>query len=319
MFRASVASAVALVAALTPVSAGGQSATDLPGAIFNRIRRVPVETRISYTVNAAIRPLPLIWIGRDNIGSGEFVSRRGPDGALALELTAGTDPSRAPRRINRWGYLGEEVRADGGSLVGLIKQSDEQSLGDITASLRQEAAHRFPFRVYAGDVSAGRARLGGIDYIAAQDFTQRGFDQLFGQLANAPIALTGTTLKPGTRTGLLSTIAELLRDSVAAWRAKTPDPIKGRRVPYFFNNMAYELVIASTDYRRSSTIGGRRYDDVLHAGLEASQPGTSKRMAVDLWYTASGPQAAVPLRVTVQPRWWFRFELTIAPPVSRGP
>lgn len=313
MRHASLASVVALTLVLLPVSAQSQPPGDLPGTIIGRIRAVPMAQRIDYTVNAAVRPFPLVWIGRDNIGEGHFTTRRSATGTIAYEFIGGSDPARAPRKTNRWGYLAEEVRTDGGSMVALIKQSNEQSLGEATAAAGSAATQRrFPFRVYAGTLAPGAARVGDTTFTASQDFTVGGFEGLLGQVGGTPVALKQSTPALGTRTGVLSTLIELLTDSVNAWRTKVPDPVKGRRVPYFFNNITYQLHVASTEFRRTVTIGGQRHNDVLHAKLEGSQPGTDKRMSFEVWYPVAGPHAAQPLRVLVQPRWWFRFELVMA-------
>ena len=313
MRRASFASVIALTLALLPLSAGSQLPGALPGGIIGRIRAVPIAQRIEYTVNADIRPLPLVWIGRDNIGSGNFTIRRSENGTAAYELIGGSDPERAPRKTNRWGYLAEEVRADGGSMMAMLKQSNEQSLSEVNAAAANAAAQgRFPFRVYAGTLAPGAARVGGITFNAPQDFTSGGLESLLGLVAGTPVPLTLSTQQPGTRTGVLSTLIWLLNDSVVAWRAKVPDPIKGRRVPFFFNNITYQLFVAATDFKRNVTIGGRRFPDMLHARLEGTQPGTDKRMGFEIWYPATGPHAGLPLRVIVQPRWWFRFELVMA-------
>jgi hypothetical protein len=311
-----LASLAAITAVVLSVSVGGQASGNLPGEIVGRIRSVPVSDRIDYVVKGAVRPFPLVWIGRDNVGTGQFIRRLGANGVKAFEVIVGSDPARAPRQINRWGYLGEEVRTDGGSIVGLLKQSDEQSISDVNASMRRQAEQRrFPFRVYAGAIGGGHANLGGSTFVASQDFTRWGFETLLGLVAGTKVPLTRSSLAPGTRTGLLSTVSELLHDSVEAWRRKVPDPIRGKRVAYLFNNTTYQLHVAGTDFRRSADIGGTRYDGVVHANLEGSQPGTDKRMSFEVWYPTTGAYAGLPIRVIVQPRWWFRFELTaVAPP-----
>jgi hypothetical protein len=194
-----------------------------------------------------------------------------------------------------------------------MKQSDEQSLSDVNASMaRQAEERRFPFRVYAGAIDAGKAHLGGATFTAGQDFTRWSFETLLNLVAHTSVPLTGSILPPGTRTGLLSTITELLQESSHAWRLKGPDPIRRRRLTYVFNNTTYQLFVSSTELQRSATLGGRRYEQVVHAELEGTQPGTDRRMYFEVWYPTTGPYAGLPVRVRVQPRWWFRFELTMA-------
>src|SRR5687768_10741150 len=150
MHHVSLIRTATLVAVLLAVSVGGQPKDDVPGEIIGRIRAVPIAQRIKYTVNADVRPIPFVWIGRDDIGTGQFTTRRSANGTAAYEFLIGSDPSRAPQKTNRWGYLAEGLRPGGGSMVALLKQSNEQSLGDVDKAVQNaEAQRRFPFRVYA--------------------------------------------------------------------------------------------------------------------------------------------------------------------------
>ena len=72
---------------------------------------LPVLRMHRYKMAGRIRPL-LFWIGRDDVGMGEIVWR-GAEGAVAYELLIGTDAAKAPRAINRWGYILEDSRPSG--------------------------------------------------------------------------------------------------------------------------------------------------------------------------------------------------------------
>ncbi len=71
-----------------------------------------------YTVNAKVRLMPLVWIGRDNIGGARITRRHDASGRRTFELLVGSDPDRAPRRINRWGFIRESLNEDGGETLG---------------------------------------------------------------------------------------------------------------------------------------------------------------------------------------------------------
>ena len=64
--------------------------------------------RHHYSIAARVRPLLLFWIGRSGVGDAVVTKRRGPS-ETAYSLLIGSDPERAPRRINRWGYIDEEI------------------------------------------------------------------------------------------------------------------------------------------------------------------------------------------------------------------
>ena len=88
----------------------------------------PVHTR-TYTMSGAVRPL-LFWISRNDVGLARITWRRGDRGARGYEFLVGTDPARAPRAINRWGYIAEEVDATDGSVLALMMGSPDTSYGD---------------------------------------------------------------------------------------------------------------------------------------------------------------------------------------------
>jgi hypothetical protein len=67
----------------------------------------PVAAAHRYRLSAAIRPL-LFWVGAKNVGGARIVRRHDGAGRKGYELLLGSDPARAPRRINRWGW--EHVR-----------------------------------------------------------------------------------------------------------------------------------------------------------------------------------------------------------------
>jgi hypothetical protein len=303
--------AVVLAGSMSAAGAGQHDA-ELPGALLDRIRAIPPVDRFEYTLSAAIRPFPLIWIRRDEVGSARFVRRAGADGARGYELLVGSEPARAPRRINRWGYLAEEVRAGGGSMIGVIKQSDEQTLGQAREAVKRDAAAReFRFKVYAGSFGEGVARMGDAVVNAPQDFTVGGSDALLQLVAPAAVKVRSSAIVSGMRIGIISTLAELLRDTSRAWLAKRQERDR-RHLDCFFNNSRYQLTVESTKREATVKIGSTVYREVLRSELEGRQPGTNKRMRFEVWYQPSGPLAEVPLRVLVQPRWWFRFELTLA-------
>ena len=72
----------------------------------------PIHKEYRYRMSAAIRPL-LFWIGDSDVGGARIVWRRGEDGRRGYEFLLGSDPIRAPRKINRWGFVREELRGDG--------------------------------------------------------------------------------------------------------------------------------------------------------------------------------------------------------------
>lgn len=79
-----------------------------------------------YTVNAKVRLIPLVWIGRDNIGGARITRRQDVSGRRTVEFLVGSDPVRAPRGINRWGFIMESVNPHNAEVLGAMKESNEE-------------------------------------------------------------------------------------------------------------------------------------------------------------------------------------------------
>ena len=81
---------------------------DTTKVVFRSVS-LPVRVEHRYRMLGRVRPL-LFWISREDVGGAQVTWREAADG-VGYELLIGSDPERAPRRINRWGYIGEERRA----------------------------------------------------------------------------------------------------------------------------------------------------------------------------------------------------------------
>ncbi|MBM3770324.1 MAG: hypothetical protein FJW27_03380 [Acidimicrobiia bacterium] len=57
-----------------------------------------------YRMAGRIRPL-LFWFGKDDVGFARITWRSADEGCRAYELLVGTDPNRAPRGLNKWGFI----------------------------------------------------------------------------------------------------------------------------------------------------------------------------------------------------------------------
>ena len=73
--------------------------------------------RHHYSMSARVRPLLVFWISRSGVGDAVVTKRRGPDQS-GYSLLIGSDPDRAPRRINRWGYIDEELHGAEAHIIG---------------------------------------------------------------------------------------------------------------------------------------------------------------------------------------------------------
>src|SRR5215471_4536834 len=72
-------------------------------------------------------------------------------------LLIGSDPERAPRKINRWGYIDEDVKASNAMVIGLMTESDEDSIEQAEANIAKQEGQRI-FKVIRGSTGADGAQ-----------------------------------------------------------------------------------------------------------------------------------------------------------------
>src|SRR4051812_44085526 len=67
---------------------------------------LPITKEHPYKMAGRVRAL-FLWIGRDDVGSG-VIGWRGAGDDHAYELLIGSDPAKAPAKLNKWGFLAEQ-------------------------------------------------------------------------------------------------------------------------------------------------------------------------------------------------------------------
>jgi len=196
--------------------AAGAAASSPPAAAPGP---VAIE-RHHYMMSARVRPLLLFWIGRANVGDA-IVTRAVTPHETRYSLLIGSDPDRAPRRINRWGYLEERIRGDAATVVGLMTESDEESVEEAEANLRRERSGLHTFKVIHAAIDAEQSRSAVTAVGAPADYSLR---QVRAVLALAGDGDTGAgsrvvRLPRGTRPGFLSALAEIIHTQAESARA----------------------------------------------------------------------------------------------------
>ena len=144
----------------------------------------------NYQVDARVRPL-LFWIRKSNVGDGRITWRTGPDGTVGYELLVGTNPARTPRRINRWGYLREESAPLGGTVFGVMSQSDEQSIEDADRNTGRAGEAGHTFKALHQQVTGSEARVTLSNVRVGKDLTYADLGMLLAALPEAPSRVEG--------------------------------------------------------------------------------------------------------------------------------
>jgi hypothetical protein len=280
-----------------------------------------------YSISARIRPLLMFWISRSGIGDAVVTRRQGPSEA-GYSLLIGSDPDRAPRRINRWGYIDEEIHGGEATLIGLMTQSDEDSIKQAEANVGRSVAGDHTFKIIRATIDGDHARSIVTSVAAPVDYSFRQVHMVL-ELARRESAegQTGAArvirLPSGTRPGFLAAVAELMHRHVDEWHASGRVQLGGP-ISYVYHGRIYELRATRTQPLASVQVGGQAYAHVIASDFEARSTYDGEVDHFSITYGTEGPLAEIPLAASYQPRWWMQIELTLddttsGPALTDGP
>jgi hypothetical protein len=307
-----ISSAFILIAVLwcTPELLHGQSAdAHAPAALS----AVEVSRERLYQVDARVRPF-LFWIRKSNIGDGRLTWRRGRDGTLGYELLVGSDPARTPRQINRWGYLREEWGANGASVVGVMSQSDEQSVEDADKTTsRTDGTHAF--KALRQLLTESQARVTVSDVRVQKDLTYADLDVLLSAVPAAPSTTRTVATPQWTAPGFLAAAASLMEEgrTAAGTASKTPPFVR----TYPYNGQLYELQLRSADHVDRHTHEGRSFGPAIRGRFRVRNSTTGEETPFTVVYGVDGDLTGVPLLISWRPRWWLEIECVLRNDLTR--
>lgn len=259
---------------------------------------LPVVSEHRYRMLAKVRPL-LFWISRDDVGVAK-VSWRGNDAdGFGLDLLIGSDPLRAPRKINRWGYIAEEVRGSDARVLGLMKQSNEQSIADAEKQIGTEGRGGYVYRAIHGTADAREARAGVTSVSVDRDLTYRDVESLIALVNNTGAAAEkrSVALPPGTRPGFLVALNDLVTGKANS------------SVPFVYFGVFYDLTMKGSTRLKTATIDGHRYENLARSDFEMKNRSNGEITKFQLTYGTEGALAGIPVHAVYQPRWWFEVQL----------
>jgi hypothetical protein len=275
---------------------------------------MPIVAEHKYRMLAKVRPL-LFWISKDDVGGARISWRGDGEGSYGLDLLIGSDPQRAPRQVNRWGYIAEQVRDGSARVIGVMKQSNEQSVAEAEKQIDREGGQgHYVYRAIQGTATAEQARAGVTSVRVERDLTFRDLDPLLDMVAAAGSEgseVRSVALPAGTRPGFLVALRDLVRQSADAY-ARNPGgsfvPPKAP-TPYVYYGVFYDLAMKSSKLLANTTIDGRRYTNVARSDFEITNHSNGETTRFQITYGTTGALAGVPVHAVYQPRWWFEVQL----------
>jgi len=273
--------------------------------------RIETVEQHHYSMTARVRPLVVFWITRSGVGDAVVTWRRGPR-EVGYSLLIGSDPDRAPRRINRWGYIDEEIRGAEARLIGLMTQSEENTVEEAEASVRKPVTGERSFKIIQATIDHDQARsvVGSID--APGTYTFRDARIVLDLATRGTIEGRSRVVRlpTGTRPGFLSALADLIHAQVE--RSRTPDGLRaGGSMPFVYHGRIYELRSARARQLSVAAVGGKFYHHVVVTDLEIKNTDDGEVSRFSMTVGTEGPLAEVPIGLSYQPRWWMQIDLAL--------
>jgi hypothetical protein len=255
--------------------------------------------RHHYSVAARVRPLLVFWINRSGVGDA-IVTRRVSPGEAEYALLIGSDPDRAPRHINRWGYIKEEIRGSEARLVGLMTESEEDSIEEAEAKLKAQANGDHPFKIIRATVHGEQAQSVVTSIGAPYDYNYRQLQTVLDLALREPPEGKARTvhLPPGTRPGFLAALADAMRISAAP-------------ITYVYHGRIYELRQTAARPIPDVRIAHASYGRAIAADFTITSARDGEQTSFSMTYGIEGRFAQVPLTVSYRPRWWMEVNLTL--------
>lgn len=243
----------------------------------------------------------------DDVGGARVAFRDG-GGAHRISLLIGSDPERAPRRINEWGYIREEVADGSASIFGVRTTTDGASPRDAEDH-RTARGNAAEFGVLCGAIEGDHSKSCTTTVRAAGDLTYRDTPRVLDLIERVPRFNTRVVPRPAdTVPGFLTALDQLMRTTAA-------DTIRGQGrqspVAFVYKDNVYDLRPVRTVRVPELRTPARVFRDLLRSDITIWNRKSGEAGAFSVTYGTTGPMAGVAVMARYQPRWWFRIELVL--------
>ncbi len=293
------------------------AALPFPAAAANSVEGLaappptPVVREVRYRLSAAVRPLLIFWIRAENNGGARVLWRSGSDGHRGYELLLGSDPRRAPRKINRWGWEREDLGPDGALLAGVMRKTDEDSLAEARTNVSQEGQGGYVFKSIRSRLANGEVRATNTLFRVTKDYGYHDLSEVLSLVdsnAIGPPRVRSGRVPTDTQPGFLFAVSTLIDQTVAAALASPRQLLSERSLAFTFNAYVYDVRLRSTEWLDTARFGGRSYRNLVRIEFEHYNREKKTRERFTLDCGTEGDIKGVPVHVQYQPKWWIRIE-----------
>jgi len=305
--RAQCAAVIVLVLAISGLQPGpGVSGADRPHSRSATIeRRDDVEH--AYRITGKVRFL-VFWASADDVG-GARVSWRGRDRNQSVSLLIGSEPTRAPRQVNEWGYIREAAAGDLTTVFGIRTVTEGDSPAEAEAR-RTQAGGVTELGVLCSSVSLLNASSRTATVYVSDGATYRDLGRVLHAVEGHGRWNRRGAFRPSdTEPGFLTALDRLIRSTAAA-PADADNPACGR-FAYIYKDAVYDLYARRVERIRELRTRSRVYHDLLRSDIVVRNRASGSTTSFSMTYSTTGPLAGVPVTARYQPNWWFKVELEL--------
>ena len=184
----------------------------------------------------------------------------------------GSEPQRAPRRVNEWGYIREEVTDDVTTVFGIRTSTDGDSPEDAEAR-RAPAGGVAEFGILCSAVSKVDARSTTTTLYLPRDATYHDVDRVLA-ISESTAAWTRRDISrpAGAAPGFLTALDEMMRSSAAVAREIDTTPVVPRQT-FVYKGAVYDLIVRRIERVPQLRTRSAVFENVLRARGLDSKPG----------------------------------------------
>jgi len=268
-----------------------------------RLERRTAEHR--YRIVGNVRLL-LVWKSADDVG-GARITWRGDEQSQSVALLIGSEPRRAPRGVNEWGYIREDASADSTKVFGIRTVTDGDSPEDAAA--RRSARERV---VELGVLCSRVSRLDAASRTAtvrvAGDATYRDLDRVLDVVERHADWNGRRTARPAdVAPGFLTALDLMMRISAR----QSGDTPACPTLSFVYKDAVYDLIPRRVERIAALRTESGVYENLLRTDMSVKNRTTGSITGFSITYGSEGSLAGVPVAVKYQPNWWFKVELEL--------
>ena len=259
-----------------------------------------------YRIIGKVRFL-VFWASADDVG-GARITWRGSERDSIVSLLIGSEPRRAPRQVNEWGYIREEVTDDLTTVFGIRTVTDGDSPEDAEAR-RTPAGELAEFGLMCSTVSPIEASSMTTTLHVSGEATYRDVDRVLAVSEGSAGWKRRHTRRPaGAAPGFLTALDQMMRSSAVAAREVETMPAVPQRA-FVYNDSVYDLTVRRVERVAKLQVRSAVFQNLLRTELSIRDRATGATTEFRVTYGTEGALAGVPVYAQFQPNWWFKVEL----------